>query len=39
MKTSELGHTSIPNRTQVSLMKTSDFGHAGIHNRTQVRSL
>ena len=36
MKTSELGHTGIPNRTQVSLMKTSELGHTGIPNRTQV---
>ena len=43
MKTSELGHTGIPNRTQVSLMKTSDtlvshteLGHTAIPNRTQV---
>ena len=30
MKTSELGHTEIPNRTQISLMKTSELGHTGI---------
>ena len=36
MTTSELGHTGMLNRTQVSLMKTPELGHAEIPNRTQV---
>ena len=29
MTTSELGHTGMLNRTQVSLMKTSELDHTG----------
>ena len=36
MKTSEVGHMGILNRTQFSLMTTSELGHTGIPNRTQV---